>query len=147
MPHWGLEPPRQHCAWLFNRTLYPLSYSRPSVCRLVVGRRVGHSTRTSQDKHPDHEEAGIAQWIERRTRGRKVAGSSPSRSGGRIVFSRVNFLCRLFFSVSVSSPCYLSSTRIKGKERRKKNGHSSKSAGGRIQLNIHTAAPYVCGFA
>ena len=41
--------------------------------------------------------AGIAQWLERRTRDRKVPGSSPGRSGGRIFFSRVNFLCRLLF--------------------------------------------------
>ena len=37
--------------------------------------------------------AGIAQWSERRTRDRKVAGSSSGRTGGRIFFSRVNFLC------------------------------------------------------
>ena len=39
--------------------------------------------------------AGIAQWLERRTRDRKFPGSSPGRSGGRIFFSRVNFLCWL----------------------------------------------------
>ena len=37
--------------------------------------------------------AGIAQWLEHRTRDRKVAGSNPCWSGGRIFFSRVNFLC------------------------------------------------------
>ena len=37
--------------------------------------------------------AGIAQWLKRRTRDRKVPGLSPGRSGGRIFFSRVNFLC------------------------------------------------------
>ena len=37
--------------------------------------------------------AGIAQWLERRIRDRKVAGSNPCWSGGRIFFSRVNFLC------------------------------------------------------
>ena len=31
--------------------------------------------------------------VERRTRDRKVASSSPSRSGGIIFCSRVNFLC------------------------------------------------------
>ena len=41
--------------------------------------------------------AGIAQWLERRTRDRKVAGSNPCWSGGRIFFSRVNFLCWLLF--------------------------------------------------
>ena len=35
--------------------------------------------------------AGIACWLERRTRDRKVASSNPGRSGGRIFFSRVNF--------------------------------------------------------
>ena len=35
--------------------------------------------------------------IQHRTRDRKVAGSSPGRSGGRIFFSKVNFLCRLVF--------------------------------------------------
>ena len=37
--------------------------------------------------------AGIAQWLERRTRDRKVPGLSPGRSGGRIFFFGVNFLC------------------------------------------------------
>ena len=37
--------------------------------------------------------AGIACWKERRTRDRKVASSNPGSSGGRIFFSRVNFVC------------------------------------------------------
>ena len=37
--------------------------------------------------------AGIAQWLEYRTRDRKFPGLSPGRSGGRIFFSRVDFLC------------------------------------------------------
>ena len=41
--------------------------------------------------------AGIAQWLERRTRDRKVAGSNPCWSGERIFFSRVNSLCWLLF--------------------------------------------------
>ena len=45
--------------------------------------------------------AGIAQWLEHRTRDRKVAGSTPCWSGGRFFFSRVNFLCWL---ISVSVP-------------------------------------------
>ena len=35
----------------------------------------------------------IAQLVECRTRDRKVACTSPGRSGGRIFFSRVHFLC------------------------------------------------------
>ena len=38
-----------------------------------------------------------AQWLERRTRDWKVAGSKPCRSGGRIFFSMVDFLCWLLF--------------------------------------------------
>ena len=40
--------------------------------------------------------ARIAQWLELRTRDRKIASSSSGSSGGRI-FSRVNFLCWLLF--------------------------------------------------
>ena len=41
--------------------------------------------------------AGIAQWLERRTRDWKVAGSNPCWNGGRIFFSRVDFLFWLLF--------------------------------------------------
>ena len=41
--------------------------------------------------------AGIAQWLQRRTRDWKVAGSNPCWSGGRIFFSMVDFLCWLLF--------------------------------------------------
>ena len=41
--------------------------------------------------------AGIAQWLERRTCDQKVAGSNPCWNGGRIFFSRVDFLCWLLF--------------------------------------------------
>ena len=39
----------------------------------------------------------IAQWLERRSHDQKVVGSNPCRSGGRILFSRVNFLWWLLF--------------------------------------------------
>ena len=40
--------------------------------------------------------AGIACWLERLTRARKVASSNPGRSGGRNFFSRVNLVFWLF---------------------------------------------------
>ena len=40
---------------------------------------------------------GIAQWLERQTSDWKVEGSNPSRSGGRIFFFMVNFLCWILF--------------------------------------------------
>ena len=54
------------------------NFGRKSGLAMISGKRLG---------------AGIAQWLERRTRNRKVAGLNPCRSGGRIFFSRVNFLC------------------------------------------------------
>ena len=46
---------------------------------------------------PTDAGAGIAQWLEHRTRDWKVAGSNPCWNGGRIFFSRVDFLCWLLF--------------------------------------------------
>ena len=40
--------------------------------------------------------SGIAQWLERWTCDWKVWGLNPCRSGGRIFFPRVNFLCSYF---------------------------------------------------
>ena len=84
-----------------------------------------------------HWGAGIAQWLERRTRHQKVAGSKPCKSSRRISFSRVTFLCWLLllypFHPHVTTVAY------------KDPGHSAKSAVGRLQLNTH--APYICGFA
>ena len=68
--------------------------------------------------------------VERRTRDRKVASSIPGWSGGRIFFSRVNFACRHFFGVR--------STHVLLQWHVKDPGHSAKSAGGRLHLNIHT---------
>ena len=81
--------------------------------------------------------AGIAQWLEHWTRDWKVVGSNPCWSGGRIFFSRVNFLCWLLFRYSFHPRV----TTVACKD----PGHSAKSAGGRLQLNTHT--PYICGFA
>ena len=55
-------------------------------------------------------EAGIAQWLQRRTRDRKVPGSSPRRSGGRIFLLQGQLSVLTLISVSVPSPCYRSST-------------------------------------
>ena len=74
--------------------------------------------------------AGIACWLKRRTRDRKVSSSKPGRSGGRIFFSRVNFVCRLLFGVR--------STPVSPQWHVKDPGHSARSAGGRLHLNMHT---------
>ena len=68
---------------------------------------------------------GIAQWLERRTRDWKVAGSNPCRIDERIFFSRVTFLCWLLFPY----PFHPRVTAVKDP------GHSAKSAGGRLRLN------------
>ena len=43
--------------------------------------------------------AGIAQWFERRTRDRRVSGSSPGRSGGGILFSRSAICADSYFGI------------------------------------------------
>ena len=78
---------------------------------------------------------GIAQWLQRWTRDWKVAGSNPCRSGGRIFFSMVNFLCWLLYQY----PFHPHVTAVARKRSR------SFCSSGRLQLNMH--APYVCGFA
>ena len=72
-------------------------------------RERGEKSLEAAKMHQGARGAGITQWLERRTRDRKVAGSNPSWSGGIIFFSRVNFLC-WFISVSIPPPCYRSST-------------------------------------
>ena len=47
--------------------------------------------------HHIYTGAGTAQWLEHRTSDWKVTGLNPCRSGGRIFFSRVEFLCWLLF--------------------------------------------------
>ena len=77
---------------------------------------------------PGHRGAGIACWLERRTRDRKVASSNSGRSS-RIFFSRVNFVRWLLFGVR-SAPV-LPQWHVKDP------GHFAKSTGGRLHLNTH----------
>ena len=72
--------------------------------------------------------ARIAYWLECQTHDRKVASLNPGRSNRRIFFSRVNFVCWFLFSVR-STPV-LPQWHVKGP------GHSAKSAGGRLYLNM-----------
>ena len=74
-------------------------------------------------------------WLERQTRDRKVTSSNPSRSGGRIFFSRVNFVCWLLFSVR--------STPVLPQWHIKDPGHSAKSAGRRLHLKTHTSLTHL----
>ena len=69
-------------------------------------------------------------WSERRTCDRKFASSNQGRSGGGIFFSRANFVCWLLFvvrSTPVLPQCHV-----------KDSGHSTKSEGGGLHLNMHT---------
>ena len=73
---------------------------------------------------------GYSLLVGRRTRDRKVASSNPGRNGGRMFFSRVNFVCFLSFGVR--------STPVLPQWHVKDPGHSAKSAGDRLHLNTQT---------
>ena len=75
---------------------------------------------------------GIAQLVERRTRGRTVAGLMPGRNGERTLFSRVNFLCWVLLGVR--------STPVLPHRHVKDPAHSAQSAVGRLQLLKHAFA-------
>ena len=94
-------------------------------------------THARTQNNPTQQGAGIAQWLERRTRDRKFAGSNPCRSAGRFFLSWVSFCAHSYFGIR--------STLVLPQEHIKDHGHSAKSADGRLQLNTH--APYVCCFA
>ena len=64
------------------------------------------------------------------TRYQKVGSSNSCRSGGRIFFSRVNFVCWLLFGVR--------STLMLPQWHVKDSGHSVKSTDGRLHVNMHT---------
>ena len=63
-------------------------------------------------------------------RDQKIASLNPGRSGSRISFSRVNFVCWLLLSVC--------STTVLLQWHVKDPSHSAKSAGGRLHQNMHT---------
>ena len=65
--------------------------------------------------------------LKHRTRDLKVASSNPGRNGGRIFFSKVNFVCWLSFDVRF--------TPVLLQRHIKCPSHSAKSAGGRLHLN------------
>ena len=86
---------RRNWKWVFdnnnNKCISSVPY--PSVTIYVWGSKC--YTWNSTTRH--NLGAGIAQWLEHRTRDWKVAGSNPCWNGGRIFFSRVDFLCWLLF--------------------------------------------------
>ena len=83
-----------------------LTILRSVQCRCCEKTR----NKTKDQSKQDDCTAGIAQWLERRTRDRKVAGSSPGRNGGRIVFSAVKLSVLTVISVSVPPSCCRSNT-------------------------------------
>ena len=70
---------------------------RARVVTEQPGTEEPHLDTKAQTEFRSRRGAGIAQWLERRTRDWKVAGSNPCWNGGRIFFSRVDFLCWLLF--------------------------------------------------
>ena len=75
----------------------PLSVELPTTTNRVIHADKSAAERCSRAGIVQQEiSLRIACWVARRTRNRKVASSNPGRSGARIFFSRVNFVCWLF---------------------------------------------------
>ena len=75
--------------------------------------------------------AGIACWLERRTRDRKVRVRIPAGAAGEFSSPELTF-CADSCSVSVPPP-------VSPQWHVKDPGHSAKSAGAMSQLNTHTS--------
>ena len=67
--------------------------------------------------------------VERQTRDRNVPGFIPNRSGRRFLFSQLTFYADFYFRIL--------STPIIPQWHVKDPGHSTKSADGRLHLNMH----------
>ena len=84
-----------------QKTSNLLSPAPPPYSWSLLGKSEGPapppSSKISWSRLEPCKGAGIAQWLERRTRDWKVAGSNPCWNGGKIFFSRVDFLCWLWF--------------------------------------------------
>ena len=82
-----------------RRSSLSLSRPLPTLSPSLIGHLASVDVKQHEIKNKKQRPlgAGIAQWLERRTRDWKVAGSNPCRNGGRIFFSRVDFLCWLLF--------------------------------------------------
>ena len=78
---------------------------------------------------------GIAQWLECQTCDWKVVGSNPCRSGSRIFFSRVDFLCWLLFRY----PFHPRVTTVAHKR--------SRSFCQKHRWQVTAKHTYICGFA
>ena len=138
------------CVAFFVRPWYSLTVHEPLSLTTTAKIRRGHTPQVGPlAYHPrcialnarragfHCHEKGKNQWVswslhllECRTRDRKVASSNPGRSGGRIFFSRVNFVCRLLFGIR--------SIPVLPKWHVRDPGHSVNSAGCRLHLNVHT---------
>ena len=92
--------------------------------------KINSQSHFMKDFHKITLGAGVACWLERQTHDQKVASSNPGRSGGRSIFSKVSFVHWLLFSVH--------NTLVLPQWHIKDPGHSAKSAGGTLNLNMHT---------
>ena len=81
--------------------------------------------------------AGIAQWLERRTRDWKVACSNPCGSGERIFLSRVNFLCWLLFR-------YPSHARVTAVARKRSRSFCQKRKWQVTSQHAYTLRMWIC---
>ena len=103
-----------HCFVCFKATKQTFSFTEPTSMTQV----------------------GIAQWLECWAHDWKVTGLSPCRSGRRIFFSRVNFLCQFLFWYDLLHPCV---TAVAWK----RSQSFCQKCSGRLQLDMQTPSVYM----
>ena len=85
----------KHAYTLRIEPCFGIGHSLSLICQMT-SEDIKHQL-NNNNNNPAPPGAGIAQWLEHRTRDWKVAGSNPCWNGGKIFFSRVDFLCWLLF--------------------------------------------------
>ena len=74
-------------SWTSSSSVVPLVLTLKSWNKVMLTPKIH-----DRHSHTRRREAGVAQWLERRTWDRKVPDSSPCLSCRRIFFSKINFL-------------------------------------------------------
>ena len=99
--------------WILLNRAFGIGHNLSLICQMTsedIKHQLIIIINVKQHKSCKQQGAGIAQWLEHRTRDWKVAGSNPFWNGGRIFLLQGRLSVLTLISVSVPPPCYHSST-------------------------------------